>query len=842
MSTEGPRPPDSGSPPGGGWPPDGGWSADERPARVVPASTYRLQLHPDFSFTDAAATVPYLARLGVTHVYCSPVLSATPGSEHGYDVTDHSRVNPELGGDAGLRRLAATCRAAGLGLVVDLVPNHMAVGAPETANAAWWSVLAEGPASPYAHWFDLDWNSPDNPGKLPLPILGASLAECVKAGEIRLTTSPSSPGDTRITYFDHELPVAAGTEVPGDLLATLDGQHYRLCHWRVASEELAYRRFFDIATLAGLRQEDDDVFVATHRVLVDAVRAGTIDGLRVDHPDGLADPEGYFRRLASATGGVWTVAEKILARDEALPGSWPVDGTTGYDTLDRLTRLFVDPSGAGPLTTAYADLGDSPEPYDEVVRVAKGDVLARVLRPEVERLTSLVVAAARGRRADLVRSDLRAGLCAVLTAFDVYRAYVVPGRSADIAARARIVGACSRARALAPRRGTEIDLVEELALAGPPEFVIRFQQTCGPVMAKSVEDTAFYRYARLLALNEVGGDPGDFPGEYPHNPVEEFHIAAAAAQRDRPLTMTTLTTHDTKRSEDVRARLAVLSEDPGAWARAAARLLAIGARHADTERRRPDVPTLYLLIQTLVGAWPLPVERALPYLLKAAREAKVHTSWTEPDPGYEAALSNYVEAVLDDQQFVAVLEQYVATIAEPGRHNALAQKLLQLAAPGVPDVYQGQELWDGSLVDPDNRRPVHFAERSRVLADLDAAGARPPAVDDTGAAKLLVVSRTLRLRRDHPDWFGAGASYRALWASGSAAENVVSFVRSEAVVAVAPRLVLGLRRGGGWRDTTLTLPEGRWVDVFTGRRHDGGTAYVLRLLRDFPVTLLRRAD
>jgi (1->4)-alpha-D-glucan 1-alpha-D-glucosylmutase len=811
--------------------------------RVVPTSTYRLQLHQDFSFTDAAATVPYLSRLGVTHVYCSPILTASPGSAHGYDVTDHAHINPELGGEAGLRRLAATCRAAGLGLVVDLVPNHMAVGAPESANAAWWSVLAEGRDSPYAGWFDIEWDNPDNPGKVLLPVLGGSLAECVKAGDIRFDEPPGAGEDEiRIVYFDHEAPVAVGTLVPGDLLATLDAQHYRLCHWRVAGEELAYRRFFDISTLAGLRQEEADVFHATHRLIVDAVRSGIIDGLRVDHPDGLADPEEYFSRLTEATGGVWTVAEKIVERGEALPAAWEVDGTTGYDTLDRLTRLFVDPAGAGPLTAAYADLGGSPGGYDEVVSAAKAHVLERVLHPEVERLTSLALAASRGRRADFTRSGLRDGLSAVLAAFDVYRAYVTPGRAADMDARARIVGASSRARRHAPHRGREIDLVEELALAGPAEFVTRFQQTCGPLMAKAVEDTAFYRYGRLLALNEVGGDPGEFPGEYPHNPVEEFHIAAAAMQRDWPLTMTTLTTHDTKRSEDVRARLAVLSEDPRSWAEVAARLLAIGARHTDTENGWPDRPTLYLLLQTLVGAWPLPIERAGPYLLKAAREAKVHTSWTEPEPAYEAALSNYVEAVLDDPEFVAVLSTYVATIAELGRQNALAQKLLQLAAPGVPDVYQGQELWDGSLVDPDNRRPVHYAERSRLLADLDLDGARPPSVDDTGAAKLLVVSRSLRLRREHPEWFGADATYRALWTSGSAAEHVVAFARSEAVVAVTPRLVLGLRRGGGWRDTTLALPDGRWVDALTGRRHDGGTAYVLRLLRDFPVALLHRAD
>ncbi|MGF7233758.1 MAG: malto-oligosyltrehalose synthase [Frankia sp.] len=829
-----------------------GGPAGGHPERPVPASTYRLQLHSEFSFTDAAATVGYLSRLGVTHVYCSPIMTATPGSTHGYDVTDHSHVNPELGGEAGLRRLASACHAAGMGLVVDLVPNHMSVAAPESTNAAWWSVLELGPASPYAHWFDIDWRSPDNPGRLLLPVLGDSLAECLKAGDVRLVEDDGSgpPGLARVRYFDHEAPVAPGTLVRGDVLATLDAQHYRLCHWRVAAEELPYRRFFDISTLAGLRQEDPAVFAATHKLIADVVAAGTVDGLRIDHPDGLADPEGYFRELRRLTGGVWTVAEKILEPGESLPRSWAVDGTTGYDTLDRVTRLFVDPAGADPLTATYADVARAQADYGEVVRAAKDHVLTRVLRPEVDRLAALALTAARETRADLTRSGLREGLCAVLAEFDVYRAYVTPGRTADMDARSRIVGACSRARARLTARGAEIDLLEELALSGPAEFVVRFQQTCGPAMAKAVEDTAYYRYGRLLALNEVGGDPGEFPGAYPHDPVEQFHIAQAAVQRDWPLTMTTLTTHDTKRSEDVRARLAVLSEDPRAWADVASRLLTIGARHADGENDWPDRPTLYFFLQTLVGAWPLPVERALPYMLKAVREAKTHTSWTEPNAAYEAALTNYIESVLDDPAFVDVAATYVATIAELGRHTALAQKLIQLTCPGIPDVYQGQELWDGSLVDPDNRRPVHFAERSRLLADLDAgggpgssgAGGRAPAVEDTGAAKLLVVSRTLRLRRERPEWFGAGASYRGLWASGSAAEHVTAFARSEAVITVVPRLVLGLRRSGGWRDTTLTLPDGRWTDALTGRGHDGGTAYVLRLLRDFPVTLLHRAD
>ncbi|ABD10726.1 maltooligosyl trehalose synthase [Frankia casuarinae] len=824
--------------------PDGGYGAD----RVVPTATYRLQLNLDFSLTDAAVVVPYLATLGVSHLYLSPVLEAAPGSTHGYDVVEHGQINPELGGAGGLRRLVAACRKAGLGLIVDVVPNHMAI-APETTNAAWWSVLREGPESPYASWFDIDWASPDNPGRVLVPILGAGLADCLAAGEI--SVEQDEDGDWVVVYYDHVLPVAAGTANPDDVAATLDAQFYRLCWWRVAATELNYRRFFDITTLAALRQEDPDVFAATHRILIEQVRAGTFDGLRIDHPDGLADPEDYLRRLSEATGGVWTVVEKILEDDEALPDTWACDGTTGYEGIGRLTRLFLDPMAGHPLAVLYGEITRADPDYEAEARAAKLDVLAGVLQPEVDRLTSLALGEAREARADLTRTGLHEAMCEILAAFDVYRAYIRPDGTPSLEARGHVVRACEQARSHLPGRATEVDLIEDLALGGPAEFVVRFQQTCGPVMAKGIEDTAFYRYARLLALNEVGGNPGRFPAfttGHPRSAVTEFHEANLSVQRNWPLTMTTLSTHDTKRSEDVRARLAVLSEDPRGWAEVAGRLARLGERHRDTEQGWPDRVTVYFLLQTLVGAWPLPADRATQYMLKAVREAKTHTSWTDQDPGYEAALTNYIESVLEDDEFVGILERYVATLVELGRQNSLAQKLLQLTMPGVADVYQGQELWDLSLVDPDNRRAVNYGDRTKLLAEIGVestaetgAPRRPPTLDDSGAAKLLVVARALRTRRDHPEWFGADAIYRPLWASGSAAENVVAFSRSESVVTVVPRLVLGLRRGGGWRDTTIPLPEGRWTDVLTGRKHDGGTAYVLRLLRDFPVSLLVRA-
>ncbi|WP_007519534.1 malto-oligosyltrehalose synthase [Pseudofrankia saprophytica] len=845
---------------------DGGPTGDER-TRVVPTSTYRLQLHLEFNFTDAAVIVPYLAALGVSHLYLSPVLEAAPGSMHGYDVVEHGRISPELGGVGGLRRLTAACRRAGLGLVVDVVPNHMAIPTPQTANPVWWSVLREGPDSPYANWFDIDWASTDNPGKVLMPLLGQPLHDCLEADEISLvrTADAAETGagdlagfgdvgagddtvdgdDWVITYYDHVLPVAPGTADPDDLAGTLDAQYYRLCWWRTAGTELNYRRFFDITTLPALRQEDHDVFAATHRLLIDLVRAGTVEGLRIDHPDGLADPEEYLRRLSDATGGVWTVVEKILEGDESLPEAWACDGTTGYEALNRITRLFLDPLAARPLAALYAEVSGEAPDWAHTAHQAKLDVLDNVLRPELDRLTALALTEARRDRADLTRTGLREALREVLAGFGVYRAYVRPDGTPSLEARSHVVRACEEARRRIPRRATEIDLIEDLALGGPAEFVVRFQQTCGPVMAKGVEDTAFYRFGQLVALNEVGGDPGAypaFPPGHPRSAVHEFHEANVTTARTWPLTMTTLSTHDTKRSEDVRARLAVLSEDPRGWADVVRQLGRLGYRHTDAERGWPDPDTVYHLIQVLVGAWPITAERVREYMLKAVREAKTHTSWSDQDPAYENALTTYVDAALEDPDFVAALENYVSTIVELGRQNSLAARLLQLTAPGVPDVYQGQELWDHSLVDPDNRRPVNFGERTKLLGELgtDPLPRRPPSLDDTGAAKLLVVSRALRVRREHPEWFGPGASYRPLWAAGSAAEHLVAFTRAESVVTVVPRLVLGLRRGGGWRDTTLALPDGRWLDVLTGRRHDGGTAYVLRLLRDFPVTMLIR--
>jgi (1->4)-alpha-D-glucan 1-alpha-D-glucosylmutase len=746
---------------------------------VVPTSTYRLQLTPAFGFAAAAEVVPYLADLGVSHVYCSPWLASGQGSQHGYDVVDHSRVDDELGGPDGLAVLVAACREHGLRIVLDIVPNHMSIAAPVRANPAWWSVLREGPSSPYARWFDVDWSR----GRLLVPVLGGPLADVLD--DIVL-------GEDTLTYFEHELPLAPGTMVPGDVAATLAGQHYRLADWHTAAEESTQRRFFDVSTLAGLRVEDPEVFDATHALVLQQVADGTVDGLRVDHPDGLADPEGYFARLADATDGTWVVAEKILEHGEQLPTTWRCAGTTGYDALALVTGLFVDPAGEQPLTSLWEAVTGTHPDYAQVVDTAKRDVEDKVLAAEVDRLVDLAKAPLDQAWQDVTQRGLREALVELLVAFDVYRAYVRPDGSHDDVAAEQVRRAVVRAQERLPRRAREIGLLGRLALgeiAGADEFVVRFQQTCGPVMAKGVEDTTFYRYAPLLALNEVGSDPSTWG-----TPVETWHAECARLQRDWPSTMTTLSTHDTKRSEDVRARLVLLSQRPRAWGEAVTEWAALLPH-------RIDAATEQIVWQTVVGAWPLSADRAAAYLLKAVREAKTHTSWTDPDSDYEHAVEEYVRALLADERLTSEIELFVAELAPAWVSTVLAQKLLQLTMPGVPDTYQGCELVDLSLVDPDNRRPVDYSLRRTLLASPDGS---------LDAEKQRLVRTVLRLRREHPSWF---TSYEPV----PAAEGSLAFCRGGQVV-TAVHL-----RGG--EVGSLDLPLGDWVD----------------LLPDLPVRLLVRA-
>ncbi|HEU5474983.1 MAG TPA: malto-oligosyltrehalose synthase [Actinophytocola sp.] len=746
---------------------------------TVPASTYRLQLHRGFDLDAAARLVGYLDRLGAGAVYTSPLLTAAPGSTHGYDVVDPSRVNPELGGEPARLRLVHAVRRSGLGLVVDIVPNHMSVAVP-AANPWWWDVLAHGRESRYASYFDIDWDR----GPVLLPVLGE---EPEPAVEVR---------DGRLSYHEHEFPLAPGT-------SSAEQQHYRLVSWRRGNAELGYRRFFDITTLAGVRVEDHDVFRATHAEPLRWARFGELDGLRVDHPDGLADPGGYLRELHAATG-CWLVVEKILEPGESLPGSWPVHGTTGYEALRAVCGVFVDPAGERPLTELAAGFG-LPTDFAAVERECRRLVATTALVAEVRRIAALVPA----DRADAAVAEL-------LAAFRVYRSYLPEGLE-------HWTAAVESARAARPDLADILSTVDKEVRADPGgELARRIQQTSGMVVAKGTEDTAFYRYTRFVALNEVGGAPDRFGVA-----VGEFHAAAAARDSGWPLSMTTLSTHDTKRSEDVRARLAVLAELAGDWAEAV----------RDWSARRPlSEASLNLLgWQSLVGAWPITAERLAAYLDKAAKEAKLRTSWTDHDEEFEAEVLAWPAAVLADPALSAEVAAFVERIRPAGWSNSLGQKLVQLAGPGIPDVYQGTELFDLSLVDPDNRRPVDFAERERLLDRLES-GWRPD-LDETGAAKLHVVRTVLRLRRAEPELFTA---YRPVFAEGAAAGHALAFARGAGfdLVAVATRLPVGLERAGGWRDTVLPLPPGDWVDLLTGS--PVGSVRLADLLARYPVALLRR--
>jgi len=798
----------------------------------APQSTYRLQLQPGFGFTDAAGIAGYLAALGVTHAYLSPILQAAPGSVHGYDVVDHSRLSAGLGGEGAVRDMVGAFRRHGLGVIADIVPNHMAIGPPESLNRQFWSVLRDGTGSAYAHWFDVDWRA--QRGRLLLPILAGPLGDCLAD----LLVDHAGPDGTVLRYHEHVLPVRPGTEdLPlADLAAA---QHYRLADWRAGATELNWRRFFDVTSLIAVRVEDEDVFAATHGLLLRLMADGLIDGLRVDHPDGLADPRGYLDRLAKATGGAWVACEKILAGAEELPADWKCAGTTGYDALDRIGGLFLDPAGAGALTAGYAKFTGRTANFAAVAETAKRQVTQGSLAAEVRRLARVLARCEDPALRGLAARDRRRVVAELLTAVPVYRAYVVPGEPPPATSAGIVADAAARANQRLPARlRPALAAVTALALGRTGEtggwrgeFVVRFQQACDPVMAKGVEDTAFYRWSRLVALNEVGGEP-DSPG----TPPEAFHEFAGRLARDWPATLTTLSTHDTKRQEDARARLAVLAEIPREWAAEVARWHEAAA--ALNRGRLPEPDTEYLMWQTLAGAWPLSADRAAAYLTKAMREAKTATSWRDPDEEYEAGVLSLAAAVLGDAGLAAAIGGFTARIAADARVNSLGAKLVQLTMPGAADVYQGCELGGFALVDPDNRRLVDYSRRWFLLAAQDARG--PGLAPDLDTEKLLVTSRALRLRREHPDWFTGG--YAPVRVTGPAAGHVIAFQRGGHAITVATRLPVGLRRRGGWAGTVLRIPLGRWRDVLTGATHSGPRLLLSDIEIRLPVALLVPAD
>jgi (1->4)-alpha-D-glucan 1-alpha-D-glucosylmutase len=876
----------------------------------IPSSTYRIQLQAGFDFDAAIGVVDYLSQLGISHVYCSPYLQAAPGSTHGYDVVDYTRVNVELGGEKGLARFCAKLGSRNLGQVLDIVPNHMAIAGHY--NVWWWDTLENGPASRYAPYFDIEWNAAEERlrNKVVLPLLGDHYGLVLAAGELTLERQG---GHFVFRYKDHTFPIAPESmaellgeaaercgsshlgfladtlfrlsaadvewgsllahhrnkEAVWDLLARLciehpevgaaidqavqetnanieeldallSRQNYRLSRWRVAERELVYRRFFDINTLVGICTEKEQVFLDTHLLILEWLRTGQLDGVRVDHPDGLRDPAQYFQRLRSASPDCWIVAEKILAPDERLPDAWEIAGTTGYDFLSIAGGLFVDPRGEAPLNELYRAFTGAPVDFPSVAREKKHQILRELLGSDINRLTALFLQICEDNRdyRDYTRHEIHEAIRQVVACFPVYRTYIRAAAEevseTDIRYVSDAIDAAKSGRPDLEERLFEfLRDVLLLRVQGPQEqeFVMRFQQITAAATAKGVEDTAFYCFGRLLSLNEVGGDPGRFGVT-----IDDFHKWCEEMQAHRPFNLLATSTHDTKRSEDTRIRISLLSENPSAWAEMVNRWSSSNARHRTGEY--PDRKTEYFVYQTLVGTWPISRERLTGYMRKAVREARENTSWISPNAAFENSLDQFCESILADSEFTADLEKFLYRIIGAARDTSLSLLLLKLTAPGIPDIYQGTELWDLSLVDPDNRRPVDFELRKRLLAELDQlCPSQILARAEEGLPKLWTLRQALRIRNLHHESFGAKGHYTALWPTGPKSAHLVAFQRGRNVIVVVPRLLLNLE---SWDSTLLEIPEGNWRNQFTGDPLDGGKIEVGTLFRRFPVALLTR--
>jgi (1->4)-alpha-D-glucan 1-alpha-D-glucosylmutase len=928
-------------------------SIDTNPDHV-PLSTYRFQFNLNFGFRAATELIPYLDALGISDLYASPYLQAREGSLHGYDISNHNRLNPEIGTAEEHTKLTDELRSRGMGHLLDIVPNHMGVG--QSDNGWWMDVLENGPSSAYAPFFDIDWEplKPELTGKVLLPVLGDQFGRVLESGELVLVYQDSRFG---IQYFDKWFPIApkssavvlrqvlermqdardgdaddrielesivtalehlpprsrtdtrsvaerrrenvvsrrrvaalyqnsdpfrlalertikaingeTGRPRTFDLLAELlDDQAYRLSFWRVAAEEINYRRFFDINDLAGVRVERPEVFDETHRLILQLVEEGKVTGLRIDHPDGLYDPRDYLRALQAECSRlrdgrpIYLLVEKILTGPEPLSDDWPVAGTVGYDFLNRVNGLFVDRDAAIAMTSTYARFLDDRQHFAEMVYQRKLLILRVSLASELNVLAYLLDRISESNRLyrDFTLGALTQALREITACFPVYRSYIdAHARRIGDDDRQYIEQAIRVARRRNPTTSRSVyEFIRSVLLLEWPEdldeetyeaharFVMKFQQLTGPVMAKGMEDTSFYLYNRLVSLNEVGGEPQHF-GLPPH----EFHQWIRERRERWPLAMNASSTHDTKRSEDVRARINVLSELPEEWTTRVFRwaLLNAGLKKGDENDSYPDLNAEYLLYQTLVGAWPLEgisgergpefVERMQQYMEKATREAKAHTSWINPNEEYDDALKQFVADILapdeggEPNEFVRDVEEFVSMIAPGGMRNALGQTVLKLTCPGVPDIYQGQEMWDLSLVDPDNRRPVDYALRRRTLRELDrrveADGRRKLSEDllegwRDGAIKLYVTTTLLRLRREMPTLFLHG-DYRPLRLEGDRAEDAVAFARGEdddLVVVIVPSRALDVVRFGarGWASTFVTGPAGvltgSFEELFTG--------------------------
>ncbi|MDJ0335590.1 malto-oligosyltrehalose synthase [Salinibacterium sp. G-O1] len=761
----------------------------------IPISTYRLQIRAGFDLDAAAELVDYLALLGVDWVYLSPILAAEQGSDHGYDVVDHSFIDASRGGAAGLEKLSAAAHSRGMGVLVDIVPNHVGVATP-SANPWWWDLLLRGQDSRYAEAFDVDWDFGDS--RIRIPVLGDE------------DIPQLSIVDGQLAYYDQRFPIAEGTADDGaDALTVHDRQHYELVNWRRADAELNYRRFFAVNSLAGIRVEVPWVFDESHAEIVRWFDEKLVDGLRVDHPDGVLDPGTYLDDLARATGSAYVLVEKILEGSERMPPHWQAAGTTGYDALGDIDRVLVDPAGRHRLDRLDASIDDAPkQPWLDLIHDTKRAIADGILRSEILRIARMLA----DETGDLTTGQADDAIAEIAACFPVYRSYLPHGME-------HFEEALEDARHRRPDLDEVFDVLVPLLSDPSNPAAQRLQQTTGMVMAKGVEDTAFYRYSRLASLTEVGGDPSEFSIT-----LDEFH----SRQEDRhavfPASLTTLSTHDTKRGEDVRARIDVLSEIPGEWRSTLTSLRELAPLG--------DGPLENLLWESIVGTWPASRERLHAYAEKAAREAGNSTGWAAPDEDFELRMHALIDSAFDNPAAAEQLAAIVERVSQPGWSNSLAAKLIQLTAPGVPDVYQGSELWETSLVDPDNRRTVDFGLRRQLLASID--GGEHPHIDATGAAKLLVTTAALRLRRDRAELF---TRYAPISAIGEAADHLIAFDRGGAVT-LATRLPIGLDARGGWGSTTVLLAQRPIVDVITGAEYEGGELELSVLLSQYPVALL----
>jgi len=782
----------------------------------IPISTYRLQFNREFRFTDALRIVDYLHQLGVTDVYASPILKARPGSTHGYDVIDPAQLNPELGTPEEFAELCGALRSRNMGLILDIVPNHMAASLD---NPWWFDVLEKGEDSQYALFFDVDWQSK----KVLLPILGRPYGEALENKELVLKIENGKP---ILQYFEQKLPIAAGAECLNteSIDGILSRQHYRLAHWRKAADSINYRRFFDISDLVGLRTERDDVFRATHSYALELVNEGKVTGLRIDHIDGLLDPKGYLDRLPQT----YVITEKILAGNEHLPCDWRTHGTTGYDFTNFLNGAFVHREGFNKLAKIYADFTGSTQTFTDVFRESKRKVMSELFAGELNALVHRLSELAEDDRhaRDLRTEDLREAFASVTACLPVYRTYIREDSVSDTD-RAHIEDAIAVAGS-----GEAFDFLRRVLLVEPAwyiqhrkseylDFVMRWQQFTGPVMAKGLEDTAFYLHNPLISVNEVGGDPN---GPEIYFGIEEFHRRNLARRSRRPYTMNATSTHDTKRSEDVRARINVLSEIPEEWARCLR-----GWKRLNPAGTGPDSHEQILIYQSMLGAWPIERDRFKQYVTKALREGKRHTSWIEIDDDYESRVASFVNLIYSSEKFLKQFHRLQKKVAYFGALSSLSQVVLKMMSPGVPDLYRGTESWNLSLADPDNRRAVDFSSLVSKLSDVKGCAEIQSLLDDwsDGRLKLFVTSKLLQLRRAHADLFLQG-EYIPLRVTGAKADHVIAFARKldqEWCIVAVPRFCASLTRAGTapvgkrvWKDTRIELPPEfppSGTDVFT---------------------------